>query len=223
MQYNHHPIMTNNSNHHHHMMHQFNAMQQQMQLNHQQQLRDLEFRFDQKLQQNTAALSQLLATTLGATIKQLLQQNDAATITSGSSSTVNLIDMESVNQTKPPQKMVQFHSNPIQTSSPYHYIQDQPIPNQEHASSSPTNTQELAKLLLAAKEPKLYFPSYKPTANYDNWKMLCILKTSKHNVHRVLVVINDNGSCVFDPNMNNEHSSTLFMLMMEALALMLTS
>jgi hypothetical protein len=82
MQYNHHPIMTNNSNHHHHMMHQFNAMQQQMQLNHQQQLRDLEFRFDQKLQQNTAALSQLLATTLGATIKQLLQQNDAATITS---------------------------------------------------------------------------------------------------------------------------------------------
>jgi hypothetical protein len=214
MQYNNNPIMHPNNNHQQ-IVNQFNAMQQHMQLNHQQQLRDLEYRFDQKLQQNTAALSQSLATTLGDTIKQHLTQHDGATSTSGSSS-VNLIDIDTPahSQSTFPQKTVQFVNPNQNLSSSSHHVHHQHQPT----VLAPTQTQEdLKAMVLAAKEPKLYFPSYKPAADYDNWKMLCVLKTSKHRLHSDLVVIDDEGRRSFDQTMNEDNSSTLFMLTMEAL------
>jgi hypothetical protein len=210
--------MVNSTNNHHQMVQQFTAMQQQMQLNHQQQLRDLEQRFDQKLQQNTAVLSQSLATTLGDTIKQHLQHHDGATLKSDSSS-INLIDINTPvhSSTTIPQKSVQFSTSNHQTSFPPHQVQHQHLPTAHQTYNSVQ--EDLASMLLAAKEPKLYFPSYKPAADYDNWKMLCVLKTSKHRLHSNLVRIDSEGRRGFDQSMSDDQSSTLFMLTMEALGM----
>jgi hypothetical protein len=182
-------------------------MRQQMQQEHQKQLRDLENRFEQRLHQNTVALSQTLATTLGDQLKSHFQQIDQPIKSSDSTPTPNLIDFETP---------VPIPTATTTTSEPKVTIPSTPTTNKTTTSNTdPTAT--LTKLLLASKEPKLYYQSYKPNNDYDNWKYMCVLKTHKHSAHKDLTAKDSDGNLIFNPHMTDEQSSTLFMLTMESL------
>jgi deoxyuridine 5'-triphosphate nucleotidohydrolase len=186
---------------------QFDQLRHQLQLEHQQQLQQLESRFEERLQQNTLTLSQTLATTLGNTLKTHLKTHNTNDTYSSSVTTVpNLLEFDS-NQPEPKSG----------NKEPSSHLHQAPILEEPNKTNNSTNTANLAKLLLASKEPKLYFQSFKPTLDYDNWKYMCILKTHKHTLHTKMTTKDDDGNIIFNPNMTDDESSTLFMLTMEAL------
>jgi hypothetical protein len=177
---------------------QFDNLRQQLQLEHQQQMKQLETRFEARLHQSTLTLSQ----TLAITIKTHLQVREPTATSSSSSTVPNLLEFET---TPVPPNLHQPTKDIVQP------------PTVKPISEKDSNTTDLAKLLLASKEPKLYFQTFKPTIDYDNWKYMCILKTHKHSIHSKLTTKDNEGNIIFNPNMSPDESSTLFMLMMEAL------
>jgi hypothetical protein len=190
----------------HLMQQQLNQLHHQMQQEHKKHISDLEQRFEERLNQNNIALNNSLATTLSDTLKNHLQQQQHVIHNSAPSTAPNLIDFDN-----PP--ISSSHTN----IAPKPTMFSEPLANNTATPSDPNTTATLAKLIMASKEPKLYFQSYKPTIDYDNWKSLCILKTYKYSVHSSLTVKDSAGVLSFDPNMTAEQSSTLFMLTMEAL------
>jgi hypothetical protein len=155
-----------------------------MQYDHERQMRDLEQQFNQKLQQNNIELSHTLATTLGKTIKTHLHKPDTPTISSASSHSLNLINFETFIPKDKPQNIVHVLTK---TTSVHH----------QNTFPTASMTDTLTELILATKEPKLYFQSFKLMSNYDNWKSMCILKTHKHPIHTSLTYINHNNQLQF--------------------------
>jgi hypothetical protein len=122
-----------------------------MQYDHERQMRDLEQQFNQKLQQNNIELSRTLATTLGKTIKTHLHKPDTPTISSASSHSLNLINFETFIPKDKPQNIVHVLTK---TTSVHH----------QNTLPTASMTDTLTELILATKEPKLYFQSFKPTS-----------------------------------------------------------
>jgi deoxyuridine 5'-triphosphate nucleotidohydrolase len=198
-----------NIHHVNHYNQQMHNMRQQLQFEHHQQIQALEDRFEQRLKQNAVDINNTIATTIGFTLQKHLLQKDHETVTSSSMTTPDLIDF---NNSPVPQPTVQFKTIQQNTNPNHAKLAPQPVP-----TTHDHNTTTLAKLLLASKEPKLHFQSFKPTTDYDNWKNMCILKTHKHSIHSKLTAKDYDGNLIFNPNMSEDQSSTLFMLTMESL------
>ena len=96
----------------------------------------------------------------------------------------------------------------------------QPEPNPTSAANSVSTSsskQEMLDFVAALREPKLVFHPLKQSTDFIAWRTMMALKCSKNTKYANLARINDEGQYEFNPDITIEESSTLFMLIYDAL------
>jgi exonuclease VII large subunit len=130
------------------MQQQLDQLRHQMQQEHKKHISDLEQRFEERLNQNNIAFNNSIATNLSNTLKNHLQQQQHVNHHSTPSPAPNLIDLDN-----PP--ISSSHTNIAPTPTMSSVLS----PNNTDTPSDTNTTATLAKLIMASKEPKLYFQS----------------------------------------------------------------
>ena len=133
--------------------------------------------------------------------------------------------------TAPPPEISCTHANPPKDDLSDYQSATSSIPNMtksvtsnhtqqelpEPTSNTPSSQQEMIDFLTAIKEPKLSFNTLKQNTDFIAWKAMMALKCAKSTKHSKLAKLGENGSYVFDESMSADDSSTLFMLVYNAL------
>ena len=90
----------------------------------------------------------------------------------------------------------------------------------EKSTSSAASTSDMMQFVNALLEPKLTFTQLKPSTDYIAWRAMMPLKCTKSSKYSHLVTKNATGGYDFRTDMSIEDSSTLFMLIYDALGQM---
>jgi hypothetical protein len=194
---------------------------QQLQYDYNEQLEALEHRFEQKMRENTVAMSNNIVETLGKTIKDtlLIHSKNANSVTTSNTSTSDLLDLSSNHSmTSSHNRTHNLHKSNHQSIAKTKVdlpppINDVNVATHDHHQHDPP-PQWIHHL---KSEVKLHYQTFKPTSDYEQWKAQCILKTKMHDKYQGMVTTNYNDELEFDVNMSVKLSSMLFMITLESL------
>ena len=87
----------------------------------------------------------------------------------------------------------------------------------DQSTTSTSSRNDMMEFVAALREPKLSFPILKQSTDFLTWRAMCALKCAKSTKHNSLAIISTSGGYEFNMDMTVEQSSTLFMLVYDAL------